>query len=140
MWQFVEEPDPRGWVILIRGGTQVITITDRARAHVLKLIQDNNLGDVALRFGVTGGGCSGFNYNLTFDREPKEGDKVYEFSGLRIIVDKLSRPFVVNTEIDWEESLYGAGFTFRNPQATSTCGCGQSFGTADTEAAGHDSH
>jgi iron-sulfur cluster assembly accessory protein len=105
----------------------VITITERARAHVHKLIQDNNLGDVLLRLGVTGGGCSGFNYNLTFDNEVKPGDKVYDQGDLKVVVDKLSRPFVGNTEIDFTESLYGSGFAFNNPKAASTCGCGQSF-------------
>jgi len=119
----------------------VITITDRAKAHVLKLIEENKLGDVSLRFGVTGGGCSGFNYDLSFSAEVKDGDKVYDFGGLKVIVDKLSRPFVGNTQIDWEESLYGSGFSFNNPQAQSTCGCGQSFQAveegATTETKGH---
>lgn len=105
----------------------MITITDRARAHVLKLIQDNNLGDVSLRLGVAGGGCSGFNYNLSFDRESKPGDKVYDQGDLKIVIDKLSRPFVGDTEIDYAETLYGSGFMFNNPKAKSTCGCGQSF-------------
>lgn len=105
----------------------MITITDRARAHVRKLIQDNNLGTVHLRLGVTGGGCSGFNYNLTFGAEVKPGDKVYDHGDIQVVVDKLSRPFVGNTEIDYTESLYGSGFAFNNPKAASTCGCGQSF-------------
>ena len=118
----------------------MISITDRAKAHVLDLILENNLGDVALRFGVTGGGCSGFNYDLSFSKDSKEGDKIYEFGELKIVVDKLSRPFVGNTQIDWEESLYGSGFTFTNPQAKSTCGCGQSFSVEETADQGHGSH
>jgi iron-sulfur cluster assembly accessory protein len=114
----------------------LITITERARAHVLKLIQDNNLGDVHLRLGVTGGGCSGFNYNLTFEKDVKPGDKAYQFTDLTVVVDKLSRPFVGDTEIDYTESLYGSGFQFNNPKAESTCGCGQSFSVAEDAASG----
>ena len=116
----------------------MISITDRAKAHVLNLIRENKLGEVALRFGVTGGGCSGFNYDLSFSNDNRDGDKVYEFGELKIVVDKLSRPFVGNTQIDWEESLYGSGFTFSNPQASSTCGCGQSFSVEEGETAGHE--
>lgn len=116
----------------------MITITDRARAHVLKLIQDNNLGDVCLRLGVVGGGCSGFNYNLSFEREVKDGDKVYDHGDVKILVDRLSRPFVGDTEIDYAESLYGSGFMFNNPNARSTCGCGQSFAVDEEAAAGHE--
>jgi iron-sulfur cluster assembly protein len=112
----------------------LITITERAKAHVLKLIQDNDLGDVHLRLGVTGGGCSGFNYNLTFDKDVKPGDKPYDCSGLTVVVDKLSRPFVGDTEIDYAETLYGSGFQFNNPKASSTCGCGQSFSIEDGAA------
>ena len=111
----------------------MITITDRAKTHVLKLIQDNKLGDAHLRLGVTGGGCSGFNYNLTFETEIKPGDKAYEFGPLTVVVDKLSRPFVGDTEIDYAESLYGSGFQFNNPKASSTCGCGQSFSIDENE-------
>lgn len=112
----------------------MITITDRAKVHVRKLIQDNNLGDVHLRLGVTGGGCSGFNYNLTFEKEIKPGDKSYEFGDLTVVVDKLSRPFVGDTEVDFTESLYGSGFQFNNPKAASTCGCGQSFSVTEDAA------
>ena len=114
----------------------MITITERARAHVLKLIKDNNLGDVHLRLGVTGGGCSGFNYDLSFEKEPKEGDKVYDHGDIKIFVDKLSRPFVGNTEIDFTDNLYGSGFSFNNPQAASTCGCGQSFAVDENAPTG----
>ncbi len=105
----------------------MVTITDRARRHVLQLIKDNSLGDVALRFSVGGGGCSGYNYELSFDAGQRDGDKVYDFGDLRVYVDKLSRPFIGNTQIDYEETLYGSGFSFTNPQASATCGCGQSF-------------
>ncbi len=69
----------------------MVTITDRAREHVRKLINDNKMGDVHLRFSVTGGGCSGFNYNLTFAKEPEAGDQVLEYGGLRIFVEKRIR-------------------------------------------------
>lgn len=118
----------------------MVTITDRARAHVRKLIQDNNLGDVHLRFSVTGGGCSGFNYNLTFAAEPEKGDQLLEFGELKVFVDKLSRLYVNDTQIDWEETLYGSGFTFSNPKAKSTCGCGQSFSVEEQETGADAQH
>jgi len=113
----------------------MITITDRARAHVLDLIKDNNLGDAALRLAVAGGGCGGSSYELSLDAVAREGDKVYDLGDLKIRVDKLSRPFVGDTQIDYEETPYGAGFSYANPQATSVCGCGQSFSV--DEGVGH---
>lgn len=118
----------------------MVTITDRARTHVKKLIADNKLGDVHLRFSVTGGGCSGFNYNLTFAAEPQQGDQTLEFGDLKIFIDRLSRLYVANTEIDWQENLYGSGFTFGNPQAKSTCGCGQSFSVEEQETGAEQGH
>ena len=112
----------------------MITITDRARAHVLDLIRENNLGDVALRLGASGGGCAGFSYELSFERAAREGDKIYDVGDLKIAVDKLSRPFVGHTQIDYEETPYGSGFSFADPQAASTCGCGQSFNVQETAA------
>lgn len=82
--------------------------------------------DFGLRIGVKGGGCSGFSYLLGFD-EQKERDTVYEFEGIRILMDKAHALYLLGMEIDWEEGLNNRGFIFNNPNAKETCGCGTSF-------------
>ena len=80
-----------------------------------------------LRLGVIGGGCSGLSYELSFDREEKEHDKVFESNEVKIVVDKKSFLYLVGTTLDYSGGLNGAGFTFKNPNANRTCGCGESF-------------
>ena len=79
-----------------------------------------------LRVGVKGGGCSGFSYLLGFD-EPKEQDSIYEFDGIRILMDKAHALYLLGMEVDWLEGLNNRGFVFNNPNAKETCGCGTSF-------------
>lgn len=86
-----------------------------------------------LRVGVKGGGCSGFQYQLAFD-EQKDGDVVFESHGLKLLVDSPSLPYVDGSEIDYVESLQGAGFQVNNPNVVAACGCGSSFRVADEEA------
>jgi len=83
--------------------------------------------DHALRVSVVGGGCSGFSYQLTFDRQRQEGDLEGQFDGLTIWVDATSAQYLDGTQIDFVSSLHGGGFKFSNPHATQTCGCGSSF-------------
>ena len=80
-----------------------------------------------LRVGVEGGGCSGLMYNLSFDAEMKEGDQVFEDKGIKIVVDKKSFLYLVGTQLDYTGGLNGKGFVFVNPNASRTCGCGESF-------------
>ena len=80
-----------------------------------------------IRVGVEGGGCSGLMYQLTFDTEEKEGDKVFEDNGIKIVVDKKSFLYLIGTELDYSGGLNGKGFVFKNPNADRTCGCGESF-------------
>ena len=80
-----------------------------------------------IRVGVKSGGCSGLSYELSFDREEKENDKIFEHNDVRIIVDKKSFLYLVGTTLDYSGGLNGAGFTFKNPNANRTCGCGESF-------------
>jgi iron-sulfur cluster assembly accessory protein len=82
--------------------------------------------DQGLRIGVVGGGCSGFQYQLNFDRH-KEGDRVVDFGGVSVLVDDFSLPYIAGTTLDYVEGLHGAGFRFDNPRASRTCGCGSSF-------------
>ena len=81
---------------------------------------------MALRLRVVGGGCAGFNYDLYFD-EPSEVDRQFEVEGVKVVVDEMSLMYLVGTEIDYVESLQGAGFKFNNPNVKTTCGCGSSF-------------
>ena len=101
----------------------MITLSDRAKTEVNRIISDQNLGDVFLRVGVKGGGCSGFSYTLGFDDNKTELDMQYD----NVICDPKSFLYLSGTEVDFEESLMGRGFKFGNPAASKTCGCGESF-------------
>lgn len=80
-----------------------------------------------LRVAVVGGGCSGFTYHMAFENQANDSDNVYEFDGLKVMVDQMSEMYLDGVEIDYVESLEGAGFKFNNPNVRSTCGCGASF-------------
>ncbi|HYB91060.1 MAG TPA: iron-sulfur cluster assembly accessory protein [Candidatus Binataceae bacterium] len=104
-----------------------VKLTAKAAEMVHKLRAKENLSpEHGLRIGVVGGGCSGFQYALSFDLA-KDGDRVVEFDGVRVFVDELSLPYIAGTTLDFVEGLHGAGFRFENPRATRTCGCGSSF-------------
>jgi iron-sulfur cluster insertion protein len=104
-----------------------VQLTPKAIDMVRKMRENEKLDALhGLRIGVTGGGCSGFQYSLNFDTE-KEGDRVAEFEGVRIYVDEISLPYIAGTTLDYVEGLHGAGFRFDNPRASRTCGCGSSF-------------
>lgn len=106
-----------------------ITLTEKAANQVRKLKAENNIPDHhGLRLGVKGGGCSGMTYVLAFDEKPKENDKIMEQFGIQMFVDPKSLFFLSGTVLDFSDGLNGKGFVFNNPQATKTCGCGQSFG------------
>ena len=104
-----------------------VRFTEGAIAEVKRLINEPGF-DVSnfLRVGVKGGGCSGMSYVLGFDQK-KDKDVVYEFEGLTFIMDKAHELYLYGMEIDWQGGLNSRGFTFRNPNASSTCGCGSSF-------------
>jgi iron-sulfur cluster assembly protein len=107
---------------------QEINITDKAVKQVKRLKDENDIPENwGLRIGVKGGGCSGFSYTLGFDEKSKEGDKIIEFKGLKLFVDGKSLFYLSGTELDFSDGLNGKGFTFSNPNAAKTCGCGQSF-------------
>ena len=104
-----------------------VNLTPKAIEMVRKMHTKEGLGpDKGLRIGVVGGGCSGFQYQLNFDSE-KEGDRVVDFGGVRVLVDDFSLPYIAGTTLDFVEGLHGAGFRFDNPRAQRTCGCGSSF-------------
>ena len=106
-----------------------ITITARASEEVKKIMEANTIPDTyGLRVGVKGGGCSGLSYTLGFDADKREGDKELMIEGIRMFVDAKSLFYLMGVQIDFTDGLNGRGFTFSNPQATKTCGCGSSFG------------
>ncbi|MEK6250764.1 MAG: iron-sulfur cluster insertion protein ErpA [Actinomycetota bacterium] len=107
--------------------TAAITLTDKAAGKVRELLSDQQeSGEQALRVAVRGGGCSGFQYALAFDRV-KDDDHVFEDRGVSVIVDKTSMQFVLGSEVDFVEGLQGAGFSVNNPNVVAACGCGSSF-------------
>lgn len=106
----------------------MIKVRESAKAEVMRLLQEKSAtGEEFIRVGVKGGGCSGLMYNLDFDSELQEGDKVFEDNGVKIVVDRKSYLYLVGTELDFSGGLNGNGFTFVNPNASRTCGCGESF-------------
>ena len=106
----------------------MIGITERAAKEIKRILTDQKLPDgTGLRVGVKGGGCSGFSYTLGFDDHVGEVDQVTEVDGVRVICDPKSFLYLSGTEIDFEDNLMGRGFKFGNPNASKTCGCGESF-------------
>lgn len=106
----------------------MIKVKDSARQQVEKIISEEKHPTKAfLRVGVQGGGCSGLMYELSFDTELKDDDKVFEDNGVRVVVDKKSFLYLVGTELEYTGGLNGKGFVFINPNASRTCGCGESF-------------
>ena len=101
--------------------------TDAAADKVKQLIDEEGNPDLKLRVFVQGGGCSGFQYGFTFDEEVNEDDTVMNKNGVQLLIDSMSYQYLVGAEIDYKEDLQGAQFVIKNPNATSTCGCGSSF-------------
>ena len=106
----------------------MIKVTERAKEKALELMQkENKPGDSFIRVGVEGGGCSGLTYKLEFDSTQQPDDKIFEDKGVKIVCDKKSFLYLVGTELDFTDGLNGKGFLFNNPNASRTCGCGESF-------------
>ena len=104
-----------------------LEFTSAAAAKVAELIKDEGNPDLMLRVYIQGGGCSGFQYGFTFDEEIQDGDTSIENRGVTLLVDPMSVQYLTGAEIDFREDLSGAQFIIRNPNATTTCGCGSSF-------------
>lgn len=106
---------------------QPLIFTDAAAHKVRELIAEENNPELKLRVYISGGGCSGFQYGFTFDEQRAEDDLALEKEGVMLVVDPLSLQYLMGAEIDYSESLHGAQFVIRNPNAKTTCGCGSSF-------------
>ncbi|AKJ69110.1 MULTISPECIES: iron-sulfur cluster insertion protein ErpA [Pandoraea] len=104
-----------------------LLFTDSAADKVKQLIDEEGNPGLKLRVFVQGGGCSGFQYGFTFDEDINEDDTVMDKNGVKLLIDSMSYQYLVGAEIDYKEDINGAQFVIKNPQATTTCGCGSSF-------------
>ena len=106
----------------------MVTLTDSAAEKIRELMASEPEGEISvLRIAIQGGGCSGFQYALGFDRGPQDGDNEVEANGVRIVIDPFSAPYLTGSEIDFVDALMGAGFAINNPNVQAACGCGSSF-------------
>lgn len=107
-----------------------IYVTEKAKERIIQLMQESGHADdpsYFVRVGVVGGGCSGLSYKLDFDNQVKPGDQVFEHNGIKVVTDLKSFLYLVNTTLEFSDGLNGKGFYFNNPNASRTCGCGESF-------------
>jgi iron-sulfur cluster assembly protein len=106
----------------------MVTVTESAATKIRALMAEEPEGEVSvLRIAIQGGGCSGFQYALGFDRGPQDGDNEIEMNGVRVVIDPFSAPYLAGAEIDYVDALMGAGFAINNPNVQAACGCGSSF-------------
>jgi len=105
----------------------MFSVTEKATIEIKKLLMDEEFENAFLRVRIVPGGCSGFSYEMGFDDEPDENDKIIEANGVKVAVDELSYPYLDNSVLDFKDGLNGTGFSIENPDAKGTCGCGQSF-------------
>jgi iron-sulfur cluster assembly protein len=111
----------------------IVSLTPAAAAKIRDLMATEE--DVSvLRVAIEGGGCSGFQYGLGFDRGAQEGDHAFEYEGVTVVVDPFSAPYLLGTQVDYLETIQESGFKIENPNAVSSCGCGHSFQVAEGEA------
>ena len=106
-----------------------LVFSEAAASKVKELIEEEGNEELKLRVFISGGGCSGFQYGFTFDEEVGEGDTIVENEGVKLLVDPMSFQYLTGAEIDYKEDLEGSQFVIKNPNATTTCGCGSSFST-----------
>ncbi len=115
--------------------TEGVSLTPRAAEKLQSLLHERSLPTHGLRVFVAGGGCSGMQYGMAFEAQPRETDHVFETDGVRLFVDPMSLMYIEGAQIDYIDSLMGGGFRIENPNAISTCGCGHSFRTASSTSA-----
>jgi len=104
----------------------IVTVTDKALEELKRILSKEENKNLCVRLGIQGGGCSGLSYKLTYD-EPKEKDHVIEKDGVKVLVDRKSAIYLKGMTLDFNDGLNNRGFIFKNPNATNTCGCGESF-------------
>lgn len=110
-----------------RGEGPPVSLTPQAVVHIKRMLDENQMPGFGLRFGLQGGGCSGYTYQLEFEEEAQPEDEVFEFDGVRVFLNPLHRQYLEGSEIDFRDELIGAGFHIENPNVKRQCGCGTSF-------------
>ncbi|MEX0999873.1 MAG: iron-sulfur cluster assembly accessory protein [Thermodesulfobacteriota bacterium] len=105
----------------------MFSVTTKAASEIKKLLAEENIPEGVLRVRVVPGGCSGFSYEMGFDDEIEKSDEIIESDGVRVAIDELSYPYLDGSVLDFNDGLNGTGFGINNPNATGSCGCGQSF-------------
>lgn len=106
---------------------QALSVTEAAAAKVKQLVSEEDNAALNLRVYVTGGGCAGFSYGFRFDDNVNDSDTVIEKDGVKFVIDSISFPYLAGSQVDYSEGLQGSQFVVKNPNATTTCGCGSSF-------------
>ncbi len=126
----------------VEEGTELVTLTEGAAAKIKELMAEEPAGEAeVLRLAIQGGGCSGFQYGLGFDRGAQEGDVELEAHGVRVVVDPFSAPYLKGASVDFLNTITEAGFKIENPNAAASCGCGHSFTVEEgAEGAQGDAH
>jgi iron-sulfur cluster assembly accessory protein len=104
-----------------------VVLTDDAVTHIKRLLGENDMVGFGLRYGLQGGGCSGYTYQLEFEEAPQPDDEVYEFDGVRVFMNPLHVEYLRGSSINYSDTLIGAGFQIQNPNVKRQCGCGSSF-------------
>ena len=121
--------------------TPLVTLTESAAAKIKQLMAEEPEGEASvLRVAIQGGGCSGFQYGLGFDRGAQEGDHEFEIEGVKVVVDPFSAPYLKGSTVDYLETIQESGFKIDNPNAVASCGCGHSFQVAEGEAPDEGAH
>ncbi len=105
----------------------MIQVSDKAVDKIRDILVAESKGDGYIRVGIKGGGCSGFTYILDIEEKQDESDQVFEFNGVKVLIDSKSMVYLAGVELDYTDGLNGSGFVFNNPNAQNTCGCGNSF-------------
>ncbi len=105
----------------------MFSVTEKAAEEIKKLLSEENIPNAVLRVRVVPGGCSGFSYEMGFDDETADSDKLFENGGVKVAIDELSLPYLEGSVLDYKDGLNGTGFAINNPNAKGSCGCGQSF-------------
>jgi len=105
----------------------MITVSEKAVGKIRNILEDEQKSSGFIRVGIKGGGCSGFTYILDIEEAQKDGDQVFDFGGVKVLVDSKSIIYLAGTELDYTDGLNGSGFVFNNPNAQRTSGCGNSF-------------
>ncbi|HSC34872.1 MAG: iron-sulfur cluster insertion protein ErpA [Candidatus Dadabacteria bacterium] len=105
----------------------MFSVTEKAAEEIKKLLSEENIPNAVLRVRVVPGGCSGFSYEMGFDDETGDSDKLFENGGVKVAIDELSLPYLEGSVLDYKDGLNGTGFSINNPNAKGSCGCGQSF-------------